>query len=787
MTGLVALPHDVLIHIFSLIEVPTTLNLLMTGQKSLQVLMMGHTAQDIVLARDWPVSQVRRRLLRLRLPCLVFQLSALRRIFISMNGSYNCSYLDSHSLALFLQKPHPFVRELHLDVVGAPRAFLSTFAVPRLSVESHAPSPAPLHRMESIFPSLTSLYIGSLEESQSLDLLDEFESLVTFPPTLQRLTLPSALLDLFIGDPQLPPSLHQLQLLNSGHTNPVSFAFWPKCLRRLCGISVHAINPSDYELHCKLIAGWIYNRYKTEIERDGLEQHRSLQKIVETFNSGQINAAALRKALCILLAPPYYDPHVIADQSLHDNLSLLCHFLYVIRICVRWKSLRAPHLPSILPSVPQTSEDLSLALGTSSSSQESKTFLYEQLSKLVNEFRDIADPLAIFDFPQQLTALSVKIEAYSSVLLSRLPKTLCWLDVQISDSDLSISDLSSLPELLHTLKLSINVPEPSSFGDKIADLLPSMLQHFETNIGLSASSFGRLPKSLLTLMCHVSSRMFDSNIANLPRNLQSLQLELAQDLPNDLTYRCVSLLPLNLTHLSCRSLSFPFASVDALPKTLKTLEIRQLFGPVVASPMPFSLQVLKTFEGDALFLDRHFLAALPPILVELCMPAYMISIYESPINWPRSLLKLEVSLEVGTIKENVNVALKNFITHLPATLDHLAFQDDCVLNTDVISSLPRQLRSLKIRLEASQDDIARGLASLPPALRRLDLTCAALEDQHLRLLPQTITHLDLIGCPSLTSESIEELPGSIQRAFFHLPVLTEIAASRLQARMREAY
>jgi hypothetical protein len=217
-----------------------------------------------------------------------------------------------------------------------------------------------------------------------------------------------------------------------------------------------------------------------------------------------------------------------------------------------------------------------------------------------------------------------------------------------------------------------------------------------------------------------------------------------------LSYAAVSFLPKTLTWLHARidfNIKYDhsveasqFSTRNIFPPQLRNLNLCHYFASD-SHPMPRSLTYLIANECVPFDMGMTHLQKLE------CVCSSEGQITEMFENFPDRLQHLKLEYKPTNFQQQQHV-------HRPKSTV------EWCLNIDMISALPRALKSLQLF-----DMIIYNYAIeyLPPNLELLEMSSVNVDfdDHHLSLLPRTLKHLDMYGCCKLSPAMTNHLPPNL--------------------------
>lgn len=357
-----------------------------------------------------------------------------------------------------------------------------------------------------------------------------------------------------------------------------------------------------------------------------------------------------------------------------------------------------------------------------------KTLEFESLrwDAPVDESRITSEYL--MTFKGNIKILLMPFRNVSSQVLKTLPKSLTRLELKF-DRSMHAGLVKYLPEHL----LALRLPSVRKMNLEFAQRLPKYLEEFE--IGENTfpdAGVPFLPPNLTILHLMSNVTLTDAAIGALPRNLTELYLNSNPNLSN----ACIPALPRSITALILGSARKLEPSVlKHLPPHLKTLLLNsETISKIQDSHVSSLSRDLVWFPlTDAHRLTEDAIPLLPPALVVQKM---------LPTNlFPALALKHVESLPNDTL-----------VLSLP-------FWIEDYLDDRFIARLPPSITTIKSKLSLSDAAFAGGL---PPMLQSIYLTTAALTNEALQFLPETLTGLSIPKSSQITDAGIASLPRSLK-------------------------
>ncbi len=238
-----------------------------------------------------------------------------------------------------------------------------------------------------------------------------------------------------------------------------------------------------------------------------------------------------------------------------------------------------------------------------------------------------------------------------------------------------------------------------------------------------------LPKGLTSLKMNRFSHFTDKELANLPKELHTLEVEGWQIASLD-NISSLPLESLNLTNTNCHDFK-------KIPKTVKKLKIGEnpLFGEDLSDlPMCEELDIsyIQGFGG---------------------------SLEDTPIIFPKTLKKLSLAYS-GPLHKKTIKGLKNL-----TSLQKLSLAGCKIENSD-LESLPPHIVSLDLALSHDLTDVGLILLHALSSLKTLSLDGAdQIRGFGLSRLSPTIKKLSLAGCNRFSGKSLIELPKELEELF----------------------
>jgi len=286
----------------------------------------------------------------------------------------------------------------------------------------------------------------------------------------------------------------------------------------------------------------------------------------------------------------------------------------------------------------------------------------------------------------------------------------------------------------------------------IRELLPNLraLDLNGSNVSgidvLATEDTARLPIGLGGRTIHViwNKFMICRFLQELPESLQTLRTGFLLDLG-------VARLPLptSLTSLHRTSSSSEIPDLSIIDQELTT-NLISLTWPIRSDQLSLLAQKIGTIQHVSVpsphGSPRYTLRAMSTPRVPIKGPKVSATVFPPHLR----SLNLHFGLSHATLTFD-------FFHSLPETLEHLELhKGDCVLQSDLVASLPRLLHTLIMKDEIRFSSI-RGL---PPQLTHLSLRLAnRMGDKlELRHLPRSLTHLDIYTTVPWTAEETESLP-----------------------------
>lgn len=267
-----------------------------------------------------------------------------------------------------------------------------------------------------------------------------------------------------------------------------------------------------------------------------------------------------------------------------------------------------------------------------------------------------------------------------------------------------------------------------------------------------------LPRSLVTLKMNRWDHFGDAELACLPQNLSTLEIEGWQLSTKGFeTISCMPLETLNIARITCDTFN---EGLYHLPRSLKKLNASQ--NRLKAHQLAI-LQQLTLLEK----LDLSYLSG------------YEGALDDAPISLPKSLKTLNLGYSSTLHKETIHSlkALKNLknltlsgcmlensdLEWLPEGLEQLDLSL-CTKITDVGLILLESLKALSsLHLDGCEQIRGFGLSHLSGSIKKLSLAgCHRLSGKSLVQLPKELEELSLDSCDLIILEDIHALPLTLQ-------------------------
>lgn len=267
-----------------------------------------------------------------------------------------------------------------------------------------------------------------------------------------------------------------------------------------------------------------------------------------------------------------------------------------------------------------------------------------------------------------------------------------------------------------------------------------------------------LPRSLEVLKMNRWSHFGDMELALLPPNLHTLEIEGWQVTDIGLeTLRNMPLETLNIAHIACQDFSTPLRQ---LPRTLKRLNLSQN----------------RLSAEDFASLEQH--EALTELDVSYAQ-GFDAILDDYPITFSKNLQTLNLSYSGVLHKQSIH-SLKNLKNLKSLSLSAISIENSdlewlpgglealdlslCSHITDVGLMLLGSLINLtSLHLDGCEQIRGFGLSRLAPTLKKLSLAgCHRLSGKSLVQLPQSLEELSLDSCELILLADIQVLPATLQ-------------------------
>jgi Leucine-rich repeat (LRR) protein len=334
-------------------------------------------------------------------------------------------------------------------------------------------------------------------------------------------------------------------------------------------------------------------------------------------------------------------------------------------------------------------------------------------------------PSVLFSF-KELRSFSLSLEARCTIkhadatILCQMSKKIQKLQIAALNAEATFR----VPEEASNLPI---VQLDTYSSDRILDLqrvFPSLVHlhiHGSSIIDYSCLLAG-LPQNLKTFDFRFSTSFQNIHIASLPRSVTSITLEVARQL----RLEGILALPPNLEVLNISDVDLTVLALEALPRTLKTLD----------------LSFLSVFPSESI-------SKLPPGLKSLKLVRDYSITAGAIKQLPRTLTELHQS-------ENYRMS-DLAAANLPPGLTFLDWNGTKDLSPEAIEILPRSLKTLL--LDRYTNVINPVIHNLPPGLTKLSLANNKdIDDESAEKLPRSLTWLHLPSNTILSTAGIRNLP-----------------------------